>query len=123
MAIDEALNNYQTTIEALFTVTDEVLKAWTLVGGWNGEDHWADDQAMTEQADGTWKTNQAYSFGDDAQFKVRQGKAWTNNYGMDDTGAPVKDGPNVTLAKLGLPAGNYYVVFNPTTGAISLVAA
>ena len=123
MAIDEALNNYQTTIEALFTVTDDVLKAWTLVGGWNGEDHWADDQAMTEQADGTWKTNQAYSFGDDAQFKVRQGKAWTNNYGMDDTGAPVKDGPNVTLAKLGLPAGNYYVVFNPTTGAISLVAA
>jgi hypothetical protein len=42
---------------------------------------------------------------------------------MDDTGAPVKDGPNVTLAKLGLAAGNYFVVFNPTTGAISLVAA
>lgn len=78
---------------------------------------------MTEQADGTWKSNEAYALDETSEFKVRQGKAWTNNYGMDDTGAPVKDGPNVTLAKLGLPAGNYYVVFNPTTGAISLVAA
>ena len=42
---------------------------------------------------------------------------------MNDDGTPAADGPNVTLAKLGLAAGNYYVVFNPTTGAITLVAA
>ena len=123
MAIDEALNNYQTTIEALFTVSDEVLKAWTVIGiggDWSAE---TGDKAMTEQADGTWKSNEAYALDETSEFKVRQGKSWSNNYGMDDTGAPVKDGPNVTLAKLGLPAGNYYVVFNPTTGAISLVAA
>ena len=96
----------------------DVAKA--LIGDWSAE---TGDKAMTEQADGTWKSNEAYTLDETSEFKVRQGKSWSNNYGMDDTGAPVKDGPNVTLAKLGLAAGNYFVVFNPTTGAISLVAA
>ena len=122
MAIDEALNNYQASMEALFQMSDEVLKAWTVIGT-IGESGWNNDLAMTEQADGTWKSNEAYAIGDADEFKVRQGKSWSNNYGMDDAGAPVKDGPNVTLAKLGLAAGNYYVVFDPATGAISLVAA
>jgi arabinogalactan oligomer/maltooligosaccharide transport system substrate-binding protein len=122
MAIETALENYEKTIAELFTLSDDVLNAWTVIGT-IGESGWNNDLPMTEQADGTWKSNEAYAIGDTDEFKVRQGKSWTNNYGMDDTGAPVKDGPNVTLAKLGLAAGNYFVVFNPTTGAISLVAA
>ena len=110
MAIEEALNNYQTTIEALFTVTDEVLKAWTLVGGWNGEDHWADDQAMTEQADGTWKSNEAYDMDTTSEFKVRQGKSWDNNYGTEFNGANWKPDK----------AGKFFVVFDPATGIISI---
>ena len=120
--IEESLSNYEASMDALFTMTDDVLKAWTVIGT-IGDSGWNNDLAMTEQADGTWKSNEAYAIGDTDEFKVRQGKSWTNNYGMDDTGAPVLDGPNATLAKLGLAAGNYYVVFDPATGAISLVAA
>ena len=40
---------------------------------------------------------------------------------MNDDGTPAKDGPNVTLAKLGKTAGTYYVVLDTTTGQISLV--
>jgi hypothetical protein len=42
---------------------------------------------------------------------------------MDDAGAPALDGPNVTLAKLGVEAGTYYIVFDSNTGVISVVAA
>ena len=120
--LQAALDNYKASMEALFTMSDDVLNAWTVIGT-IGDSNWNGDLAMTEQADGTWKSNEAYAIGDTDEFKVRQGKSWTNNYGMNDDGTPAADGPNVKLAKLGLAAGNYYVVFNPTTGAITLVAA
>ena len=120
--LQAALDTYKASMEALFTMSDDVLNAWTVIGT-IGDSNWNGDLAMTEQADGTWKSNEAYAIGDTDEFKVRQGKSWTNNYGMNDDGTPAADGPNVTLAKLGLAAGNYYVVFNPTTGAITLVAA
>ena len=122
MAIDEALSNYQASMEALFTMSDEVLKAWTVIGNMPAS-NWTDDLPMTEQADGTWKSNEAYDIGDTDEFKVRQGKSWSNNYGMNDDGTPALDGPNATLAKLGKEAGKYFVVLDPATGAISLIAA
>ena len=122
MAIDEALNNYKASMEALFQMSDEVLNAWTVIGT-IGESGWNNDLAMTEQADGTWKSNEAYAIGDSDEFKVRQGKSWSNNYGMNDDGTPAADGANVTLAKLGVAAGNYYIVFDPATGLISVIAA
>ncbi len=122
MAIDEALNNYETSMNELFTMSDEVLKAWTVIGT-IGDSGWNVDLLMTEQADGTWKSNEAYAIGDSDEFKVRQGKSWDNNYGMNDDGTPAFNGANANLTKLGMAAGNYYVVFNPTTGAISLIAA
>ena len=70
---------------------------------------------MTEQEDGTWKSNEAYEMTEKTEFKVRQGKSWDNNYGADG----VKDGANVKPEK----AGKYFVVFDPNTGIISLVAA
>jgi arabinogalactan oligomer/maltooligosaccharide transport system substrate-binding protein len=118
MAIDEALNNYTTSMEALFTMSDDVLNAWTVIGNING-DSWANDLTMTEQADGTWKSDEAYAMDDTTEFKVRQGKSWSVNYGLD--GAP--DGANVTIAGLEVEAGTYYVVFDPATGMISVVAA
>ena len=122
MAIDEALNNYKASMEALFQMSDEVLKAWTVIGTIGGS-NWNDDLPMTEQADGTWKSNEAYDMSDSDEFKVRQGKSWSNNYGMNDDGTPAADGANVTLAKLGVAAGNYYIVFDPATGLISVIAA
>ena len=122
MAIDEALSNYQASMEALFTMSDEVLKAWTVIGNLPAS-NWTDDLPMTEQADGTWKSNEAYDLTAESEFKVRQGKSWSNNYGMNDDGTPALDGPNATLAKLGKEAGKYFVVLDPATGAISLIAA
>ena len=119
--LQAALDTYKASMDALFTMSDDVLNAWTVIGTIGGS-NWTDDLAMTEQADGTWKSNEAYDIGDNDEFKVRQGKSWTNNYGMNDDGTPAADGPNVTLAKLGLAAGKYFVVINPTTGAITLVA-
>ena len=117
-----ALKTYEDSMNALFTMSDDVLNAWTVIGiggDWSAE---TGDKAMTEQADGTWKSDEAYTMDATTEFKVRQGKSWSNNYGMNDDGTPALDGPNVTLAKLGLAAGTYYVVFNPADGAITLVA-
>ena len=120
--LQAALDTYKASMDALFTMSDDVLNAWTVIGTIGGS-NWTDDLAMTEQADGTWKSNEAYDIGDNDEFKVRQGKSWTNNYGMNDDGTPAADGPNVTLAKLGVVAGTYYIVFNAETGLISVVAA
>ena len=122
MAIDEALANYEASMAALFTMSDEVRNAWTLIGAIGGT-NWDTDLAMTQQADGTWKSNEAYEIADGVEFKVRQGKSWDNNFGMNDDGTAASNGPNVTLTKLGVAAGTYYIVFNPTTGLISVVAA
>lgn len=119
--IDTALANYQSSMEALFTMSDEVLKAWTVIGT-VGDSAWTNDLPMTEQADGTWKSNEAYAMDETSEFKVRQGKSWDNNYGVKDDGTPDFNGANGTLAKLGAAAGTYYVVFNPTDGQISVVA-
>ena len=118
--IKPALEKYNTSMNELFTMSDDVLNAWTVIGTIGGS-NWTDDLAMTEQADGTWKSNEAYEIGDTDEFKVRQGKSWTNNYGMNDDGTPAADGPNATLAKMGKTAGKYYVVLDVTTGLISLV--
>ena len=122
MAIEDALANYQAEMEALFTMDDSVLKAWTVIGAIAGT-NWDTDLTMTEQADGTWKSDEAYEIAEGVEFKCRKGKAWTENYGMNDDGTPALDGPNVTLAKLGVPAGSYYIVLDPATGVISVVAA
>ena len=119
--LQAALDTYKASMEALFTMSDDVLKAWTVIGTIGGS-NWTDDLPMTEQEDGTWKSNEAYDIGDADEFKVRQGKSWTNNYGMNDDGTPALDGPNATLAKMGKTAGKYYVVLNPADGTISLVA-
>ena len=118
--IKPALEKYNTSMNELFTMSDDVLNAWTVIGTIGGS-NWTDDLAMTEQADGTWKSNVAYEIGDTDEFKVRQGKSWTNNYGMNDDGTPAADGPNATLAKMGKTAGTYFVVLDTTTGQISLV--
>ncbi len=113
MDLQEALNVYKSSMEALFTMSDDVLNAWTVIGTIGGSD-WTNDLPMTEK-DGIWTSNEAYEMTTDSEFKVRQGKSWDNNYGADG----VKDGANVKPAE----AGTFYVVFDPATGLITLVAA
>ena len=120
--IETALATYQAEMEALFTMSDEVLKAWTVIGAIGGT-NWDTDLAMTKQEDGTWKSDEAYEIAEGVEFKVRQGKSWDNNFGMNDDGTAANNGPNVTLAKLGVAAGKYFIVFDEASGLISVVAA
>jgi hypothetical protein len=73
---------------------------------------------MTEQADGTWKSDEAYAMDANTQFKVRQGKSWDNNYGAN---AEFNSATNISLETLGAEAGTYFVVFDPATGVVTLV--
>ena len=122
MPAADALANYEASMKALFEMTAEELSSWAVIGAIGGTS-WDADLAMTQQADGTWKSNEAYEITETTEFKVRQGKSWDNNYGMKDDGTPDFNGANVTFAKLGITAGSYYIVFDPATGAISVIAA
>ncbi len=103
-----ALDTYKASIEALFNVSDEVANAYTVIGSING-DTWTVDLAMTEQDDGTWKSDEAYTMDAGVEFKVRQGKSWDVAYPAD----------NFVVET----AGTYYVVLEPVSGEVSLVAA
>ena len=107
--LQAALDTYKASMEALFTMSDEVLKAWTVIGAING-DTWSIDLPMTEQADGTWKSNEAYTMEAGTEFKVRQGKNWDVSFG--------NNGENFKVET----AGTYFVIFNPADGIITLVA-
>jgi len=120
--IETALQTYEDSMAALFTMSDEVLKAWTVIGAIGGT-NWDNDLPMTKQEDGTWKSNEAYEIGEGVEFKVRQGKSWDNNFGMNDDGTAANNGANVNMTKLGIEAGTYYIVFDEATGLISVVAA
>ncbi len=73
---------------------------------------WENDKAMELQADGTFKSVEAFDLTTESQFKVRQGHAWDHNYGGDGP-----DGNYVPKE-----AGKFYVVFNWQTGEITLSA-
>ena len=73
---------------------------------------WDNDKAMELQADGTFKSVEAFDLTTESQFKVRQGHSWDHNFGGDGP-----DGNYVPKE-----AGKFYVVFNWQTGEITLSA-
>jgi len=103
-----ALDTYTASMNALFNMSDDVKNAFTVIGSING-DTWAADLAMTQQEDGTWKSDEAYQMDAGVEFKVRQGKSWDVAFPAD----------NFVVET----AGTYYVVFDPATETVSLVAA
>lgn len=109
MDAQTALNNYQASMEALFTMSDEEKLAWTVIGPVNGG-NWETDQPMTKQDDGTWKS-EALSMNQGDEFKVRQGKNWDVSYGNGNGNYIVE------------ATGTYYVVFDPAACTVTLVAA
>ncbi len=112
--LQAALDNYSNTMAGLFQMSEEQKNAWSVIGTIGGS-NWTEDLPMTEQDDGTWKSNIAYEIGETDEFKVRQGASWDVNYGADGA----LDGANVKVET----AGTYYVVFDPATGMISVVPA
>jgi hypothetical protein len=117
MDLQEALTNYETSMAALFEMTDDVLNAWTLIGSIGGT-NWDADLEMIEE-NGIWTSAEAYEIAEGVEFKVRQGKSWDNNFGFNG----VAGGDNCSMANLGIEAGTYYIVFDSNTGIISVVAA
>ncbi len=108
MDLQEALDTYQASMEALFNMSDEVLNAYTVIGSING-DGWSVDLPMTEQEDGTWKSDEAYTMDAGVEFKCRQGKNW-------DVAYPAA---NYVVEA----AGTYYIVLDPVAGTVTLEAA
>ena len=116
MSINEALSNYETSMNELFTMSDDVLRAWTVIGAIN-DTGWQEDLPMTEQEDGTWKSDEAYEMTAGTMFKCRQGKSWDNQFG-GEVSETNPDGNFVVPAD-----GTYYIVLDPVNGIITLVPA
>ena len=100
--IQNALNNYDTAIGAWLDLTPEQRRAWTVIGQVNGS-NWDVDVAMVESPENTWTATVELPEG--GEFKVRQGYAWTHNFGVDLTD---NQGANFKVTE----AGTYKIVFS-----------
>ena len=82
---------------------------WTVIGAIAGA-NWDKDFDMELQADGTYKSVDAFDLNAGDEFKVRQGLNWEHSFGNGSENFKVET------------AGKFYVVFNPTTTEVSVVA-
>ena len=85
--LQTALDTYKTTIDALFTMTDEQKNAWGVIGGICGTS-WDTDFPMTEEPAGTY-TSEVLELKAGQEFKVRQGASWDVNFGVEFNGANI----------------------------------
>ncbi|MBQ0124845.1 MAG: hypothetical protein KBS59_00795 [Clostridiales bacterium] len=88
-------------------VGNNPVSGFTVIGSING-DTWTIDIEMDIQPDGTYKTTEPLNLEAGNEFKVRQGHSWdvaypANNYVVET-------------------AGTFYIVLDPATGTVSLVA-
>ena len=105
--IQAALDKYEASMAALFTMTDEVRNAFTVIGSING-DGWSLDLPMTADGD-IWTSDEAYTMDAGVEFKVRQGKSWDVAYPAD----------NFVVEE----AGTYYIQLDAATGTVSVIPA
>ncbi len=82
-----ALDNYKTTIDGLFSMTEEMRNAWSVIGGICGT-CWDTDFAMYQTSDNTWVSD-VLELKAGEEFKVRQGASWDVNFGVEFNGANV----------------------------------
>ncbi len=117
-ALQAGLDAYQTAIDALFSMSPEELRAFTVIGSLNGSS-WSTDYAMTETETGSnvWVSDDTFVITQDSitngenQFKCRQGKSWDVAFG--------KDGENYVITE----PGSYKIklTFDGTNGTIELL--
>ena len=111
-----ALDTYDATIDGLFQMTEEELKAWSVIGNISGS-NWDTDFPMTEKSTGVYES-EVLDLTAGEEFKCRQGAAWTMNFGADGK----VGGPNCVVET----SGKYIVrltVLSETEGKIELVPA
>ena len=83
-----ALEEYEATITALFSMTEEQKNAWSVIGGICGSS-WDVDFPMTEtETKGTY-LSEVLELKAGEEFKCRQGAAWDVNFGVEFNGANV----------------------------------
>jgi arabinogalactan oligomer/maltooligosaccharide transport system substrate-binding protein len=82
-----ALEGYATTIDALFSMTEEQKNAWSVIGGICGTS-WDTDFAMTEVEPGTYLSD-VLELKAGEELKCRQGASWDVNFGVEFNGANV----------------------------------
>ena len=85
--LQAALNDYTTTIDGLFQMTEEQKNAWGVIGGICGTS-WDTDFAMTEVEPGTYISD-VLELKAGEEFKVRQGASWDVNFGVEFNGANI----------------------------------
>ena len=106
--LQAALDTYKTAIDGLFSMDEATKNAFTVIGAIKGTS-WDTDFTMTQQDDGTWKSDEAFELAAGDEFKVRQGMSWDVAYPADNFKVET--------------AGTYYIVLDPATETVSLVAA
>ena len=79
--LQSALDDYSATIDGLFSMSAEELRAWSVIGSVGGAS-WDVDFSMTEDPENTW-TSEPIEMKAGQEFKVRQGKSWDVNFGSD----------------------------------------
>ncbi len=100
--LQAALDNYKTTIDGLFTMTEEQKQAWSVIGGICNTS-WDTDFPMTKQEDGTF-LSEALQLNAEESLKVRQGASWDVSYGASEGQYATDDG-NLKVET----TGTYYV--------------
>jgi arabinogalactan oligomer/maltooligosaccharide transport system substrate-binding protein len=85
--LQTALDNYKNAIDEVVKLPPEVRRAWTVIGS-VGNTNWDTDFAMTETETNTWLSNPIEMKAGN-EFKVRQGLAWNNNFGVEFNGANI----------------------------------
>ena len=93
--LQAALDNYYEKISGLFTMTEDELNAWSVIGSICGT-NWDTDFPMTE-AGGCFVSEQLELHTGD-EFKVRQGASWDVNFGSDGQ----LNGPNCVVEEPGI---------------------
>ena len=110
-----ALAEYEQTITALFSMTEEQLKAWSVIGNVCGT-NWDTDLPMTETETAGTYLSEVLELHAGEEFKCRQGASWDVNFGVEFNGA------NVVVEA----DGKYQVQLvwdGAETGTITLIAA
>lgn len=105
-----ALKSYKDSIDGLFSMSDEVKRAWTVIGTVKGT-NWDMDFTMTETSTGVWVSDEAFELTAGTEFKCRQGLSWDVSWG--------KDGNNYIVET----AGTYKIqlTVTETSGTIELL--
>lgn len=114
-----ALETYQQAMAGLFTMSADEKTAFTVIGAICGT-NWDTDFEMVQKPEGTWYSKEALLLNAGDEFQVRQGKAWTVQFGA------VGDDGNSTKSNFVVPETGYYYIklvynVNMLSGVVSLV--